>query len=168
MQTIYVDADACPVKDEIYKVAQRYDWNVRVVSNMNISIPASPLIENVVVKTGFNSADDWIAEHAAAGDIVVTEDIPLAQRCLENDAQVIGTRGRVFTESAMGEAMASRELLAQLREVGLHSGGPSPFRDQDRSKFLQRLDQTIHEVKKQIRRIQNRAKHQTPPPNTTE
>ena len=150
---IFVDADACPVKAEIFKVALRYKLSVFVVSNAAIAVPRHQLIESIVVPGGFNSADDWIVDQVSQMDIVITEDIPLAGRCIEKAAKVIGTRGNVFTETAIGESLASRELFSQLRDQGVISGGPSPFRDQDRSKFLQRLDQTINEVMKLSRRL---------------
>lgn len=152
MPTIYIDADACPVKSEIYKVAARYHWPVVVVSNMFIATPDSPDIQNVVVPVRFNSADNWIIQHVAPDDIVVTEDIVLAGRCIDQGAIVIGTRGQRFSEGSMGEALASRELMAQLRDQGLVASGPAPFRNQDRSQFLQRLDQTINEVHRRQKR----------------
>lgn len=157
MPTIYVDADACPVKDEIYKVALRYGWPVIVVSNAWIAVPKSRLIKSVTVNSGFNEADDWIAERIERLDVVVTEDIELAARCVERQAKAIGTRGQVFRENDIGAAMASRELMAQLREQGMITGGPSPFRDQDRSQFLQRLDQTLQQVRRTLDREQKSA-----------
>lgn len=154
MKIIYIDADACPVKGEIYKVAQRYQFEVRVVTNTPVQIPKSETVKLVLVQSGLDAADDWIADQATEGDLVITEDIPLASRCLENKAKVIGTRGNVFDETSIGEAMASRELYSQLRDQGLLTGGPSPFRQKDRSNFLQKIDQTIHQILKEIKRIQ--------------
>lgn len=135
---IYVDGDGCPVKDEVYKVARRYHVPVIVVSNSYISVPDWVALE--VVGAGFDEADDWIAERAGEGDIVVTGDIPLASRCLERGAQALGHKGREFTERSIGEALATREFLSQMREAREMSGGPAPFSSKDRSAFLQALD----------------------------
>lgn len=141
--SLFVDADGCPVKEEIYRVAGRHDLRVTVVSNSRLRVPAADWIETVVVDGGFDAADDWIVDHAVADDIVVTTDIPLADRSLKKGARVITPTGRVYTEDSIGEAMASRELLSYLREMGTVTGGPAPFSAKDRSKFLHELDRMI-------------------------
>jgi uncharacterized protein YaiI (UPF0178 family) len=147
---IYVDADACPVKDEVYKVARRYGIGVTLVSANWFRVPREPWIHLEVVKeTGdLDAADDWIVERIEPGDIVVSEDIILASRCLNEDARALSPRGRVFTPESIGEALATRELLADLREAGTITGGPAPFGKVDRSRFLQRLDETINQVRR--------------------
>jgi uncharacterized protein YaiI (UPF0178 family) len=140
---IFVDADGCPVKQEIYRVAKRYGLKVTLVSNSRMRTPHEDWLEIVVVEGQFNAADDWIVEHVSENDIVVTGDIPLASRCLEKDAQVLGPSGRIFTKESISEALASRELLSHLRDLGTITGGPAPFGKRDRSRFLQRLDETI-------------------------
>jgi uncharacterized protein YaiI (UPF0178 family) len=141
---IFVDADACPVKDEVYKVARRYGLEVTVVANAYLAVPSDPLIERVIVDAGPDVADDWIAEHAGAGDIVVTADIPLASRCLALRAQPIGPTGRRFTEDSIGAALASRGIGEHLRSIGEITRGPPPFRPADRSRFLSALDEAVH------------------------
>ena len=148
MTTIYVDADACPVKDEIYKVAKRYELTVTVVANTHLSVPKAKWLKMIVVNSGLDAADDWIAETAGAEDIVITGDIPLASRCMESGAIVIDHKGGEFTEDRIGEALASREIQAQLREAGHVTKGPPPFENKDRSQFLQRLDQVINAIKR--------------------
>jgi uncharacterized protein len=138
--TIFVDADACPVKNEIYRVAERHGVSVKIVTNMSMGVPASALVSLVVVSDGFDAADDWIVEHVSEHDIVVSDDIPLASRCLHKGAHVLNTRGHEFTLASIGDALANREFLSQLREHGLASGGPAPFGQKDRSRFLQRFD----------------------------
>jgi len=145
---IYVDADACPVKDEVYRVAGRYGIKVFVVSNSAIFVPSKSTIERVVVKGGLDVADDWIAERIEADDIAITADIPLAERCLRQGALVLGPRGHAFTEDSIGEALATRELLDTLRQSGFIGGGPSPFVAKDRSRFLSRLDDLIQAVRR--------------------
>jgi uncharacterized protein YaiI (UPF0178 family) len=140
---IFVDADACPVKDEIYRVAGRYGLKVYVVSNSVMAIPSDPLIERVIVDGGFDAADNWIAERASATAVVITADIPLAHRCLAKGAAVIGMTGRPFTQDSIGMAMAQRELMSQLRAMGDITGGPRPMAKRDRSTFLSALDETI-------------------------
>lgn len=140
MIQIYVDADACPVKNEVYKVAARFKLNVILVSNSYMRIPYEDNIKLMVVSDGFDAADNWIAEQVAANDIVVTTDIPLASRCLEKNARVIDPKGKLFSKDSIGEALASRDLSAYLRDMGAISGGPAPFSPQDRSRFLQQLD----------------------------
>jgi uncharacterized protein YaiI (UPF0178 family) len=139
---IFVDADACPVKDEVYSVGARYDLRVFVVANAPMRIPPGAG-ELVVVGRDFDAADDWIASHARGGDVVVTADILLAARCLESGARVIGTDGRPFTEESIGGALASRALNQELRERGVLGGGPRPLSEKDRSKFASRLDQLV-------------------------
>ena len=145
MHTIYIDADACPVKDEVYRVARRYAMTVKVVANVPLRVPVDARIE-LVVRPGFGSADDWIAEQAGPGDIVVTSDIPLAARCLAREARVLGPKGVPFTESDIGSALALRDLLADLRqggEVPAGLGGPAPMTAKDRSRFLGKLDELV-------------------------
>ena len=141
---ILVDADACPVKEEIYRVAERHKAHVSVVSNSPFRVPQSPLIERVVVHGGFDAADDWIAERADARSVVVTGDILLADRCLKAGATVIGPNGRPFTHASIGSAIATRAIMADLRAGadGL-MGGPAPFAKTDRSRFLQALDEAL-------------------------
>jgi len=148
--TIYIDADSCPVKEETYKVAQRYGLEVILVAAQWLRIPHEPWLQLQVVKEDgqLDAADDWIAEHAVGGDIVITQDIILASRCLKNDAKVLSPRGRHFTPDSIGEALASRELMADLREIGEASGGPSPFEKRDRSNFLQALDQSVQAIRR--------------------
>ena len=149
MTAIFIDADACPVKPEIYRVAGRYGLKVFVVSNSYINVPRDPRIERVVVSDGFDAADNWIAEHVGPGDIVVTADIPLADRSLKAGAAAIGSTGVPFTNSSIGMAMANRELLSNLRAMGEVTGGPKPMTDRDRSRFLSALDETIQRIRRQ-------------------
>src|SRR3989337_1274154 len=141
---ILVDADACPVKDEVYKVAWRRDVPVKVVSNAYMRVPAHPLVERVVVSDKFDAADDWIVEHADAKSVVITGDILLADRCLKAGATVIGHNGMPFTSASIGSAIATRAIMADLR-VGADgiTGGPAPFAKADRSRFLQALDEVL-------------------------
>ena len=145
---IYIDADACPVKAEIYRVAERYGLKVYVVSNSYLGVPRDPRVELVVVSDGFDAADDWIAERAGPGDIVVTGDIPLADRSLKAGAAVIGNSGVPFTTSSIGMAMASRELMSTLRAMGETTGGPKPMSQRDRSRFLSALDETVQKLRR--------------------
>jgi uncharacterized protein len=140
---IFVDADACPVKAEVYRVAERCAIKVFVVSNSPIAIPKSPLIERVVVGGHPDAADDWIAERAARGGIVITADVPLAHRCIKAGADVISPAGRALTEDSIGMALATRDLLADLRSAGQMTGGPKPLQARDRSKFLSALDLAV-------------------------
>lgn len=140
---IYIDADACPVKEETYKVAIRYGLQTFVISNSFMQIPTSPLITRVIVAAGADVADDWIAEHVVAGDVVVTGDIPLAARVLAKEAHAIAPYGRAFTEESIGLALAQRSLMEHIRSTGEATGGPPPFSSTNRSRFLQALDQTI-------------------------
>lgn len=148
MGKIWVDADACAVKDEIYRVAKRYEWQVTLVANAWLNITESEWLKLVVVRGHLDAADDWIAEHVTADEIVVTSDIPLAARCLEKQARVLDGKGNEFTESSIGSALASRDLMATLREAGVVQSGPAPFSPKDRSQFLQRLDQTIQSIRR--------------------
>jgi uncharacterized protein YaiI (UPF0178 family) len=148
MLHVYVDADACPVKDEVYRVAQRYGLSVTLVANSYMRCPSGPWIELVVVDQGLDEADDLIVERVEPGDIVITGDIPLAARCLDKGAHVLGHKGKPFTRENVGEALASRQLLQQLRDQGLMMGGPAPFDRKDRSLFLQQLDQMVNAVKR--------------------
>jgi uncharacterized protein YaiI (UPF0178 family) len=147
MLTIYVDADACPVKEEVYRVAKRHEMRVLVAANTTMRVPIDPLVE-IVVCAGFGAVDDWIAEQAGAGDIVITADIPLAARCLANDARVLGPKGKAFTENDIGSALATRSLLDDLRQGGIVRSGPAPMTPKDRSRFLSKLDETIHAVRR--------------------
>jgi uncharacterized protein YaiI (UPF0178 family) len=140
---ILVDGDACPVKDEIYKVAWRRETPVTVVSNSYLRVPAHPLVQRVVVSDGFDAADDWIAEAADANSVVVTADILLADRCLKAGATVLAPTGKPFTASSIGAAIATRAIMADLRAGGDQIGGPAPFAKQDRSRFLQSLDEVL-------------------------
>jgi len=140
---IYVDADGCPVKNEVFRVAQRYGLRVYVVANSRLRIPQEPLFELVIVNEGFDAADDWIVEHVDENDVAVSADIPLAARCLEKGARILDPKGRIFTEDSIGSALASRDLMAYLRELGNITGGPAPFEKRDRSRFLRHLDDVI-------------------------
>src|SRR5258708_669359 len=141
--TIYVDADACPVKNEIYRVAERHAIKVIVVSNSPIAVPRDRLIERVVVGAGMDAADDWIAERVSRGAIVVTADIPLASRCVKAGAAAIAPTGKAFTEESIGMTLATRNLMDSLRSAGEITSGPKAFSPRDRSRFLSALDQAI-------------------------
>ena len=145
---IYVDADACPVKSETYRVAERHGVKVFVVSNSFLAVPRDPLIERVVVGSGFDAADDWIAERAQRGCVVITADIPLAHRCVTAGADVIGPTGKPFTQASIGMALATRNLMEDLRAMGDVTGGPRPFSARDRSAFLSALDLAIVRLKR--------------------
>jgi len=145
---IYVDADACPVKDEVVRVAERHGLNVRFVSNTWMRLPENPLVERVLVAEGADAADDWIVEHIGPEDIAVTADIPLASRCLKQGAQVIGPTGKPFTESGIGMALAMRELSAHLRETGESKGYNASFTRRDRSRFLEVLEHAVQAAKR--------------------
>jgi uncharacterized protein len=146
---IYVDADGCPVKDEIYRVARRHGLKVYVVSNSFMSIPPDERIERVTVGGRFDAADDWIAERIGERDVAVTADIPLAARCLEKGARVISPKGQLFTEDSIGDAIATRELMSQLRQAGVVTGGPAPMAKQDRSRFLAGLEDAIRAAERE-------------------
>jgi len=151
---IFVDADACPVKQEVYRVASRYQLDVTLVANAWMRVPEKPGIALELVEDGFDAADDWIVEHAQAQDIVITADILLADRCLKQGASVMGPTGKPFTEDNIGEAVATRDLLSELRGAGEITGGPPPLEKRDRSRFLQQLDNMIQSI---------RRKHQSGP-----
>jgi uncharacterized protein len=146
---IYIDADACPVKGEVYRVAERHGINVIVVSNTPITVPRAPLIERVVVASGMDKADDYIAERARKGAIVITADVPLAARAVKAGAVAIAPNGKPFTDDAIGMALATRNLMDQLRSAGAITGGPRAFSPKDRSAFLQSLDREIVRLKRQ-------------------
>ncbi len=149
MLHVYIDADACPVKQEVYRVAERYQLPVTLVANSWMRTPTDPRISLVVVGDAPDEADDWIAEHVEALDIVITADIPLARRCLDRTARVIGSNGRPFTDQNIGQAVATRDLMSDLREGGEVTGGPPPMGKKDRSRFLQQLDQVIQSIRRQ-------------------
>ena len=148
MTTLYVDADACPVKDEVYRVAQRYALAVFIVSNSWIRVPNDSLTRLVVVDEGADAADDWIAARAVAGDIVITADIPLAHRALDAGAQALHPAGRAFTPANIGDALASRSIGEHLRSMGQQTRGPRPFAAADRSRFLQALDAAVNRAQR--------------------
>jgi uncharacterized protein YaiI (UPF0178 family) len=146
--SIYIDADACPVKQEIYRVAERHALKgtalkVLVVTNSPIAVPREEMIERIVVGSGMDEADNWIAERAGAGAIVITADVPLASRCVKSGATVIAPNGRAFTEESIGMTLATRNLMDSLRSAGEITSGPKPFAPRDRSSFLAALDQAI-------------------------
>ena len=145
---IYVDADACPVKDEVYRVAARHGVPVSVVANGFIRVPQDPLIERVAAGSAPDAADDWIAERAGPHDIVITADVPLASRCVKAGALVIAPNGRPFSEDSIGMALAVRNLMSDLRSAGETTGGPRPFAPRDRSAFLSALDQAIRRLQR--------------------
>jgi uncharacterized protein YaiI (UPF0178 family) len=145
---ILVDADACPVKDEVFRVAARYGVHTVVVSNSFMMLPKDPLIERVVVGQGLDVADGWIAERARPGVVVVTNDVPLAHRCVTAGAEAIAPNGKPFNTATIGMALATRDLMADLRSAGAVTGGPRPFSKADRSAFLQALDRAIVRLKR--------------------
>jgi len=145
---IFVDADACPVKQEVYRVAARYRLSVTLVANAWMRVPKERWIALEVVADGFDAADDWIVEHAQPHDIVVTADIVLASRCLNKGAGAIGPAGKPFTDDNIGQAIATRDLLSELRGVGEIMGGPPPLTKRDRSRFLQQLDNMIQSIRR--------------------
>lgn len=146
MLDIFVDADACPVKDEIYRVATRYQLQVFLVSNSWMRTPNATWLQLIVVNHLLNAADDWIAEHIQENDVLITGDIPLASRCIKKEAHVLTSTGRILTKDSIGDALATRDLLTQLRDQGAITGGPAPFQKQDRSRFLQRLNEIIQNI----------------------
>ena len=148
---IFVDADACPVKDEVYVVGTRYGLRVLLVANARQSVPSGMGVELIVVGQDADAADDWIAAHAGAGDVVVTADIPLAARCLAAGARVLGTDGRPFTDASIGNALASRGLNAELRAMGIAAGGPRALGPKERSRFLSHLDQLVQSSLREAR-----------------
>jgi uncharacterized protein YaiI (UPF0178 family) len=140
---IYLDADACPVKEEAYKVARRHNEKVYVVTNNPMRVPDEPLIEMVWVRGGFDAADDWIAERIGPADVAVTSDIPLAERCIKAGARVIGPKGGELTDDTIHDALATRAVKEMLRQGGNFTGGPAPFNKADRSRFLSKLDEVL-------------------------
>lgn len=148
MLDIYIDADACPVKDETYRVAGRYGLKTVVVANGWLRVPESPLIERVIVTEGLDRADDWIVEHAGPGDIVITADVPLADRCVKRGARALAPNGRPFTTASIGNDLATRNLMTELRDSGQIRGGGRPFTKEDRSRFLGALDTLVHAVRR--------------------
>lgn len=151
MLHIFVDADACPVKQEVYRVAKRYDLDVTLVSNSWMRTPDESWLVLEVVDDGFDAADDWIVENVEPHDIVITADIPLASRCLKAGAKVIGSTGKPFTDGNISQAVATRDLLAELRGAGEITGGPPPITKRDRSLFLQKLDEAIQSIRRDQR-----------------
>jgi uncharacterized protein YaiI (UPF0178 family) len=150
MTTIFVDADACPVKEEVYRVARRVGMDVMVVANSFIRTPAEPRIQFVLVDTGPDEADNWIAERAGKGDVVITNDIPLAARCLPNGAEVLAATGKPFTTDSIGAALATRSIMDHLRSTGEMTGGPKPFDQKQRSAFLSALDAAVIRAKRKV------------------
>jgi uncharacterized protein YaiI (UPF0178 family) len=146
--TIYVDADACPVKDEVYRVAGRYAMRVAVVANAPLRVPGDPQVE-LVVRRGFGAADDYIAEQAGSGDIVITADIPLAARALAKGARVLDPRGQPITDNEIGHMLGMRDLMDGLRQGGAVTGGPPPMTPRDRSRFLSKLDELVNAVRRE-------------------
>lgn len=149
MLHIFLDADSCPVKNDVYRVAKRYRLNVILVANSWMRIPNERWLRLEVVTDKFDAADDWIVEHVQPQDIVVTADIPLASRCVKQGARVIGPNGKPFTENNIGQAIASRDLLSELRAAGEITGGPPPLKKRDRSRFLQKLDDVIQSIRRE-------------------
>lgn len=146
MKRIYVDADACPVKEEALRVAQRHGWPIAFVSNAWMRLPEGEQVERIIVPEGPDAADDWIAAHAGKGDIVITQDIPLASRALKAGARAIGNTGRPFTDASIGMALAMRELSQHLRETGQSRGFNAAFTKADRSTFLQALEMAVQTI----------------------
>lgn len=147
---IFIDADACPVKQETYRVAERYGLKVFVVANTFMNVPRSDMIERVVVPEGPDVADNWIAERAGASDIVITQDIPLAARCLRNGVSVLSPSGKVFDNDSIGMAVATRDLMTDLRSAGAQTRGPPPLTRQDVSRFLSALDLAVTRLKRKV------------------
>jgi uncharacterized protein YaiI (UPF0178 family) len=148
MLIVYIDADGCPVKDEIYRVSERFKLKVFIVANKWITIPIDPRLEMIVVTASFDAVDDWIFEAITPDDIVVTADILLAERCLKKQARVLGPKGIEFTDDSIGNAVATRELMQNLRHMGDMRGGPAPMTKVDRSQFLGKLDQIIQSIRR--------------------
>ncbi len=148
MLHIFVDADACPVKQEVYRVASRFRLEVTLVANSWMRVPDERWIALEVVKDGFDAADDWIVEHVQPDDIVITADIPLAGRCIKKGARVISPTGKPFTEDNIGMAVATRDLMSELRNAGEITGGPPPLTKRDRSRFLEQLDNVIQSIRR--------------------
>jgi uncharacterized protein YaiI (UPF0178 family) len=148
MTKIYIDADGCPVRDEVYRVAERYQLSVILVANKALSLPLNKLLKMVVVSGGFDAADDWIVENVQLHEIVITADILLADRCIKKGARVLNPKGEEMTEDNIGSAVANRELMQNLRQMGEIRGGPAPMDKKARSRFLSQLDQIIQSVKR--------------------
>ncbi len=148
MLHIFVDADGCPVKEEVYRVAKRHQLEVTLVANSWMRVPPEDWIHLEVVEDLFDAADDWIVEHAGADDIVIAGDVQLASRCLRKGAVVLGPRGGAFTEGSIGVALANRELMSHLRDLGMNTRGPASFEKRDRSRFLQVLEQAIQDIRR--------------------
>ena len=146
MHEVFVDADACPVKDEVLKVAARHKWPIHMVSNSWMRLPETPLIHRIVVSEGPDAADKWIAERAGEGDLVITNDIPLASRCLDLGAQALRPTSKAFTQNNIGMGLAMRDLSAHLRETGEITGGPAIFTKKDRSQFLSAMEDAIRAI----------------------
>ena len=152
MLEIYVDADACPVKVEVCRVAKRHQLNVTFVSNSRMRVPEQAGVKLVVVQGNFDAADDWIVEHVSKDDIVVTSDIHLASRCIKGGGRVLEPNGRIFSEANIGQALSTRDLMAELRDAGAITGGPRPFQPRNRSDFLQGLDRILQGIKRSAAR----------------
>lgn len=148
LMDIFIDADGCPVKNEVYRVAMRHGLKVLVVSDSRMNVPAGSRVEQIVVRRNLDAADDWIVENVEIGDIVISADIPLAARCLKKGARVLDHRGGEFTEDNIGEALATRELMSHLRDLGNITRGPSGFEKKHRSRFLHRLDEAIRRLRR--------------------
>jgi uncharacterized protein YaiI (UPF0178 family) len=148
MLHIYVDADACPVKQEVYRVARRYGLEVTLVANSWMRVPEEPWLALEVVGEGFDAADDWIVARVHPDDVVITADVPLASRCLKAGARVVGPTGRPFTHDNIGQVVATRDLLAGIRGAGEMTGGPPPITKRDRSRFLQQLDEVVQSIRR--------------------
>jgi hypothetical protein len=148
MLHIYVDADACPVKQEVYRVANRYGLEVTLVANSWMRVPEEPWLALEVVGEGFDAADDWIVARVHPDDVVITADVPLASRCLKAGARVVGPTGRPFTHDNIGQVVATRDLLAGIRGAGEMTGGPPPITKRDRSRFLQQLDEVVQSIRR--------------------
>lgn len=147
---IFVDADACPVKNEVYKVAERYGLKVFIVANSFMNVPRSDMIERVIVPDGPDIADDWIAERAGGSDIVITADVPLAGRCVRNGAVVISPTGKPFDDNSIGMALATRDLMTDLRSAGATTRGPAPLSRQDISRFLSAMDLAVTRLRRKL------------------
>jgi uncharacterized protein len=147
MFKILVDADSCPVKQEVFRVARRYGIKVVLVANSAINVPEEAWLEQVTVSSRLDAADDSIVDQVTLNDIVITGDMPLAARCLKKGARVLGPQGLVFTESSIGNALATRDLMTHLRDIGINTGGPAAFDKKDRSRFLQALDRIIQAIR---------------------
>jgi uncharacterized protein YaiI (UPF0178 family) len=146
---IFIDADGCPVKQEVYRVAERYKLQVAIVANKPMAVPPSALLKMVVVTGAFDAADDWVVENSQPNDIVITADILLADRCVKKSVRVLGPKGVEFTADNIGSAVATRELMRDLRDMGEVSGGPAPMDQKSRSRFLGKLDEIIQSLKRQ-------------------